>query len=276
MINLISYYGGKVFIRKWIISHFPRNYERLHYIEPFAGSLAVLFAKKKSELESINDIDNLLINLWEVMRDKDMSNQLFEMSKHTLHSEKLNKDFSDTIKKSLGKEIKDKDKVKLAYYYFYCNRLSFQKMTYNRGIGYNVNPDANRKNLSFQFNSQIFNMKNVHCRIKNVQIFCRDALGLIKTLDSEKALFYLDPPYPEANQDAYVKSFEEKDFNKLLSILKGIKGKFLLSCYMRPWMKFDKKWIIKHKKTKIHARNSRDIKVHINRNRLETLVKNYD
>ena len=41
-----------------------------HYVEPFAGSLAVLLAKPPSPMETVNDISQDLVNFWKVLRDR--------------------------------------------------------------------------------------------------------------------------------------------------------------------------------------------------------------
>jgi DNA adenine methylase len=40
----IPYIGGKSRLAKWIISHFPENYKKMSYVEPFGGGGWVLFA----------------------------------------------------------------------------------------------------------------------------------------------------------------------------------------------------------------------------------------
>jgi site-specific DNA-adenine methylase len=65
--RILHYPGSKWSMADWIISHFP---EHQTYLEPFFGSGAVLFSKKRSELETINDIDGEVINLFKVIREK--------------------------------------------------------------------------------------------------------------------------------------------------------------------------------------------------------------
>ena len=62
-----AYYGGKTTLAPKIAAILP---EHDHYIEPFAGSLAVLLAKAPTTWETVNDLDDLLVNFWRVLRDK--------------------------------------------------------------------------------------------------------------------------------------------------------------------------------------------------------------
>jgi DNA adenine methylase len=61
-----TYYGGKTRMADQIVSLLP---EHSHYVEPFAGSLAVLLAKPRSEMETVNDLDGDLMTFWRVLRD---------------------------------------------------------------------------------------------------------------------------------------------------------------------------------------------------------------
>src|SRR5690606_3844003 len=61
-----SYYGGKTTLAPQIADLLP---EHDHYVEPFAGSLAVLLAKDVSRCETVNDLDGDLMTFWRVLRD---------------------------------------------------------------------------------------------------------------------------------------------------------------------------------------------------------------
>ena len=63
---VLKYPGAKWRISEWIISHFP---EHKVYCEPFFGSGAVFFNKSPAYIETINDIDGNIVNLFKVCRD---------------------------------------------------------------------------------------------------------------------------------------------------------------------------------------------------------------
>jgi DNA adenine methylase len=61
-----SYYGAKARLAPWIASLLPQGRT---YVEPFAGSAAVLFAKPPSPTEVLNDLDGQVVNFFTVLRD---------------------------------------------------------------------------------------------------------------------------------------------------------------------------------------------------------------
>jgi DNA adenine methylase len=62
-----TYYGGKQRLADRIVRFLPAHG---HYVEPFAGSLAVLLAKPRSRMETVNDRDGDLVAFWRVLRDR--------------------------------------------------------------------------------------------------------------------------------------------------------------------------------------------------------------
>jgi DNA adenine methylase len=62
-----SYFGGKSRLAPWIASLLPPHRT---YVEPFAGSAAVLFAKRPSKTEILNDLDGNVVNYFRVLREQ--------------------------------------------------------------------------------------------------------------------------------------------------------------------------------------------------------------
>ena len=63
---IFKYPGSKWSVAKWIIDFFPEHHS---YLEPFAGSLAVLMNKPRSHIETVNDLDGNVVNLFHWIRD---------------------------------------------------------------------------------------------------------------------------------------------------------------------------------------------------------------
>lgn len=62
---ILKYPGSKWGLAKWIISFFPEHHS---YLEPFFGSGAVLFNKSRSHIETVNDLDGAVVNLFTCIR----------------------------------------------------------------------------------------------------------------------------------------------------------------------------------------------------------------
>ncbi|WP_349772853.1 DNA adenine methylase [Lacrimispora xylanisolvens] len=58
---VMKYPGSKWSIADWIISFFPDHHS---YLEAFFGSGAVLFNKPRSNIETVNDLDGNVVNLF--------------------------------------------------------------------------------------------------------------------------------------------------------------------------------------------------------------------
>lgn len=63
----VPYFGSKQSIAPWIVGLLP---EHDHYVEPFAGGLSVLLAKRPARMETVNDLDGELMTFWRVLRDR--------------------------------------------------------------------------------------------------------------------------------------------------------------------------------------------------------------
>ena len=106
--------------------------------------------------------------------------------------------------------------------------------------------------------------------MQGVVIESRPALELIEMHDDEGTLFYLDPPYLPETRDArsdYNFEMTVEDHQELLTAIKGIKGKVILSGYQSA-MYADtlNDWRVVQKET--HAEGARQ--------RTEVLWMNFD
>lgn len=220
----IKYFGGKNGFANKILEYFPNNYEKMSYIEPFCGSAAMLFHKKRSQVEVINDLDNNIYSLFKVLIDKDLFIQFKDMCDITPYSEKLLKEFSQELKGDITI-------VERAYKFFYCNRVSYN------GLGGFSSSGVVRRNMSksvSDFLSAIDGLYDVHNRLSGVVVHNTDALRLIEKWDKENIFMYLDPPYALETRSSggYKHDMTDDDQNKFLETLLSIKSaKALVSGY---------------------------------------------
>ena len=65
MVKVLNYPGAKWGLAKNFIRYIPKHHS---YLEPFFGSGAVFFSKEPSRIETINDLDSNVINLFDCIR----------------------------------------------------------------------------------------------------------------------------------------------------------------------------------------------------------------
>ena len=66
MKSILQYPGSKWRIAKQIVSLFPPHHT---YLEPYFGSGAVLFNKSRSDIETINDLDENVVNFFQWLKN---------------------------------------------------------------------------------------------------------------------------------------------------------------------------------------------------------------
>ena len=254
---LAGYYGGKHRMRHTICEMIPKH---TTYVEPFFGGGSVFFTKPKSKVNVINDIDNKIYRFWQVCKYEE--NKLYErFDKFLYHETEYIR-----VKKVIRNEIKPKDEIDFAYCMFVCMAMSFS--------GAYLHPGSlaiSKRSKYISIKNKIKLLKDIYKVLENVEIHNKDALDLIKRVDRKESFFYLDPPYPETDQDAY-SGYTMDNFNKLCELLKTIKGKFILSCYLKEGMNLNPDWNKKFIKNilKVNHYNNTDTK------RTECLIYNYE
>lgn len=214
----LTYYGGKQRIASWIVQHIP---EHQIYVEPFFGGGAVFFEKRPSYLEVINDLNENLVNFYEMLQQN--YEKLAARVNATLHSESMYKRALDIYHGQIPAEKLEKA---LATWIVFNQSFS---ATCRGGWKFDNGTGGSHVGIVQHHARENF-CPWLKKRLQYVQISCRDALQVIKDRDSENTFFYLDPPYPNTNQGHY-SGYTYNDLQKLLTLLQNIKGKFALSNY---------------------------------------------
>ena len=212
----ISYYGGKQKLASTILSFIPKHQL---YCEPFLGGAAIFFAKEASEIEVVNDTNAELINFYKVCRNR--FHDLQSLVKVTLHSRRLHEDAS-----IIYAAPHLHDEVRRAWAVWVLSTQSFSAQL-DGNFGYDKNECTTTKKIT---NKREGFTEALAIRLQNAQIECADALYIIKSRDTPNAFFYCDPPYFNSCMGHY-DGYSVDDFERLLSVLSALQGKFLLSSY---------------------------------------------
>lgn len=211
----ISYYGGKLNMRKEILPLIP---EHRIYTESFFGGGAIFFSKEPVASEIINDTNSLAITFYEVVKTD------FENLKAKIEATLFSR-ATHSVAWSIYRMPHLFNRLQQAWAFYIATCMGFAcKISSSWGYdkyGKRVKAFQNKK---LAFNNDIVK------RLENAQIECNDALKVIQSRDTEDAFHYVDPPYINSNQGHYG-GYSEQDYINLLDTLSKVKGKFLLSSY---------------------------------------------
>jgi DNA adenine methylase len=227
----ITYIGGKTAIAEHIVSLLPPHD---HYVEPFAGSLAVLLAKPQCKLETVNDQDQALMTFWRVLRDR--PGDLERMCALTPHAR---------AEHQVSLTVAD-DELELA-------RRAWTRLTQGRsgslgrrtGWRFYENPAGTSFSMAGYLARYVERIAPAAARIAGVSLECRPAIDVIRAYGRHPGvLIYADPPYldsvREVNREkrrgnSYACEMRsEEDHADLLEALLGCAAAVVLSGYAAP------------------------------------------
>lgn len=226
--TVLKYPGSKLSIARWIIDHFPVGYEKMTYLEPFAGSLSVFFNKERSAVETINDIDGNVVNLFRVIRNR--PEELARLVEYTPWSrEEYRLSYNKT-----GDELEDARRFLVRMWMAIGSKTS--DIT-----GWRNNIKAVNGNCAQWATKLPGNIVAIADRLKHqgnhlVQIENQDALTLIRRHKRNNVLVYADPPYVLSTRSKRIYAYEmtDADHVQLLEALLEHPGPVLLSAYDNP------------------------------------------
>jgi DNA adenine methylase len=187
----MKWHGGKAYLASRLVALMPAH---VHYVEPFAGGLSVLFAKNPQGVsEVVNDLNGDLINFWRVLARPTAFEQFRRMVEATpcseWHYDNAESESIDLYRTDFGPDATQ------AWKFFVCIRQSRQALQTCFATIARTRTRRGMNELPSAWLSAIDGLPEVHERLKRVVILNRDALEVIRTQDGDGTLFYLDPPY---------------------------------------------------------------------------------
>lgn len=201
------YFGGKNLIARWIASQLPPH---TVYVEPFAGSAAVLFAKRVSSHEVLNDVNGNIVCFFRVLRDRPA-----ELVRACSLSPYARDEFAvcDVNDQSI-------DELERARRWWVTVNQGFNK-TARPGNGWSASVACGAGEAKSVVN-RVDRMMAAAQRLAGVIIENRDALETIDAYGCEPdAVLYLDPPYVRASRAdhgaQYAHEFDTDDEHRALA-----------------------------------------------------------
>ncbi len=217
---IMKYPGSKWSIAEWIISFFPEHHS---YLEPFLGSGAVLFNKPRSNIETVNDLDGNVVNLFEWIR-KDPEKLAHEIYFTPYARQVYEEAFASEAEDSLQKAVN---------FYIRLN-MGHGFRTNGEKVGWKNDVQGRERSYASQDWCRIpEKIMEAAERLRGVQIECRPAAGLIRRFNHPNVLIYADPPYILSTRHGkqYRHELDDQEHNELLDVLLEHKGPVVLSGY---------------------------------------------
>jgi DNA adenine methylase len=250
-----------------LLKHIP---EHRMYCEVFVGGGCLFWNKKSAEVNIVNDKNINLTKFYSACK-----NNRDELSKR-ISASILSRDLFNRANAILSDNSEEKDDIETAWAVWYSLVMGYcGKMN---GV-FNVCGNADTKAkimLSYKLKREEF-LSTIQNMVDNTIVECDDAIKVILRHDSVDTFFYCDPPYFNSDCGHY-RGYTENDFENLLGVLAGIKGKFLLSSYQSAILNefvVKNKW--KYKEIKRNLAISNKYYEHGKaKSKIECLTYNYD
>lgn len=222
-----TYFGGKTRLGPQIAALLPPHE---HYVEPFAGSLAVLLAKPRSPMETVSDLDGEIMNFWRVLRDRpaDLERACF-LTPHARagHAE------------AFTPADDDLERARRLWVLLTQGRSGQRRAT---GWRHYQDPRGSSHSMPDYLRAYAGRMAAAAARIAGVSLECLPALEMISRYGRHRdVLIYADPPYLDSVRlskcrgDSYLHEMRgEEDHRQLAAALNTARAAVVLSGYDSP------------------------------------------
>lgn len=220
--RVLNYPGSKWKIAKNIVNLIPEHHS---YVEPYFGSGAVLFNKTPSNIETINDMDDDVVNLFRcIQQDPERLSYLVDTTPYarSVYEKAFEENVSDEYAKAICFLIK-------------CWQGHGFRTAGNK-VGWKLDIQGRESAYALRnWNKLPNSILSISERLKNIQIEHRPALDVIERYNFENVFMYLDPPYVtgtrKAKCDQYKHEMTDEDHIDLLNMIVASKAKIMISGY---------------------------------------------
>lgn len=219
METILKYPGAKNRLAEWIISFIP---EHRVYLEPFFGSGAIFFNKAKAKIETINDLDGNVCNLFRMIREyPDEFAKGLEMTPYS------REEYENAY--AVGSAETDMERARK--FMVRCWMGMGSSNVYKNG--FRSSQQGNSPKTTKHWGELPDRVLLAAERLKHAQIERLPALELLRRYNTPDVFIYLDPPYLPGTRKGYLYKLEmsKDDHIELLEAVKGHPGKILISGY---------------------------------------------
>lgn len=233
--SAINWYGGKggTGQRKLLmdILNYIQKSECTKFVDVFGGSGIVCLNALK-EIRIYNDIDEELANLFEVIKDKNLSAEFIKQLTLTPYSEKYYKESKEKLKY-------ETNKVERALFFYVLtmqsrNATGAQKDNETWSVSRNKSRRGMAQAVSRYLHNIDENLPDIIEIVREWQITNDNCFRCLERWDDKETIFYLDPPYVKETRIAkkvYKNEFSHDQQSLLVQKLLSLKGDAVISGY---------------------------------------------
>ena len=196
--------GSKYRLRDKIVPLIPAHKT---YVEPFAGSSAIFFAKPKAERNVLNDLDAGVVKGLHLIQKAPTDMESYPDVKGRDSHRRLWNSTATTTGQKIAKRITET-----------CS-------------GFMSMPIKKTKNIfkGPSIRAKVRHIGEFKEKLQGVKILSKDYAKVISQYDSPSTFFFLDPPYEDTDKSFGYAEDKGFDFDRLRDTLKRIKGNFLMT-----------------------------------------------
>ena len=230
----INWYGGKSSHLDFILPILRSDTDG--YVEPYAGSAAVLVNREPATIEVLNDQHELLMRFFQALREH--GNKVAQHVELTPYSRKEYQRAVEILENPRRRdEINDVEFARLFVIrasQSYGGNFEGGKSSWSR----NTSPSSYRgKAPSLRiWDSRSEKLQATAERLRRVQFENKDAIEVIEDYDSPDTLHYCDPPYVANTRSSgggeYRYEMSRDDHRELCEVLRRCDGYVALSGYI--------------------------------------------
>lgn len=195
--------------------------DHVTYAEPFVGMGGIFFRRtRKPKAEVINDLSKDVTNLFRIL------NRHFPQFCDVLKWQITSREEFERLKSANPETLTDLER---AARFLYLQRLAFGGKVVGQNFGVAVERPAR-----FDLTKLVPDLEAIHTRLTSVVIENMGYADFIPRYDRSSTLFYLDPPYYMSEDYYGPDAFSRDQFPIMANLLRGIKGRFILSLNDHP------------------------------------------
>ena len=212
------WFGGKRNLAKRIVERIEAVPHRC-YAEPFVGMGGIFLRRAtRPKVEVINDLNGEIANLFRVVRE---------------HPAELERQFEWSLpaRKEYGRLLATPPEtltdVQRAARLIFLQHHAYGGLPADGRAPSHMPVRPRMKAPSAERIGRL--IRAAHRRLQGAKVECLDWPNFVRRYDRDFTLFYIDPPYWGHETDYGKGLFAREDFARMADILRGLKGRFILS-----------------------------------------------